>query len=74
MKIALDPYMHRHVPLLELPRFVADLGYEFIELSPRADFLNWWVTRGIPRAHRLKKALGRNVSWRPCRRCTVGRA
>ena len=21
MKIALDPYMHRHVPLLELPRF-----------------------------------------------------
>ncbi len=43
MKIALDPYMHRHVPLLELPRFVAELGYEYIELSPRADFLNWWV-------------------------------
>src|SRR3954454_24720399 len=43
MKIALDPYMHRHVPLLELPRFVAELGYEYVELSPRADFLNWWV-------------------------------
>ena len=43
MKIALDPYMHRHVPLLDLPRFVAELGYEYIELSPRADFLNWWV-------------------------------
>ena len=40
MKIALDPYMHRHVPLLELPAFVADLGYEYIELSPRADFLD----------------------------------
>ena len=35
--------MHRHVPLLELPAFVANLGYEYIELSPRADFLDWWV-------------------------------
>jgi myo-inositol catabolism protein IolH len=43
MKIALDPYMHRHVPLLELPRFVAELGYDHLELSPRADFLDWWV-------------------------------
>ena len=48
MKIALDPYMHRHVPLLELPSFVAELGYEWIELSPRADFLDWWV---YPRAY-----------------------
>ena len=36
MKIALDPYMQRHVPLLEQPRLVAELGYEYIELSPRA--------------------------------------
>jgi myo-inositol catabolism protein IolH len=43
MKITLDPYMHRHVPLTELPRLVADMGYEWIELSPRADFLDWWV-------------------------------
>ncbi|MBE7210354.1 MAG: sugar phosphate isomerase/epimerase [Gluconacetobacter diazotrophicus] len=43
MKLALDPYMHRHVPLLDLPDFVARLGYEWIELSPRADFLDWWV-------------------------------
>ena len=59
MKIALDPYMHRHVPLLELPRFVADLGYEYIELSPRADFLNWWVRpRVFPeRTKAFKKAL-----------------
>jgi myo-inositol catabolism protein IolH len=39
MKIALDPYMLRTVPLLELPRVVADLGYRHIELSPRDDFM-----------------------------------
>lgn len=39
MKLALDPYMLRHVPLLELPRVVAELGYEYIELSPREDFM-----------------------------------
>jgi myo-inositol catabolism protein IolH len=39
MKVALDPYMLRGVPLLELPRLVADLGYRYIELSPRDDFL-----------------------------------
>ncbi len=39
MRIALDPHMIRHIPLLELPGVVADLGYEWIELSPREDFL-----------------------------------
>ena len=39
MKIALDPYMLRRVPLLSLPKVVADLGYRYIELSPRDDFL-----------------------------------
>ncbi|MGW7259430.1 sugar phosphate isomerase/epimerase, partial [Streptomyces sp. NPDC054834] len=39
MKIALDPYMIRHTPLLELPSIVAELGYEWIELSPRDDFI-----------------------------------
>ncbi len=40
MKIALDPYMLRDkVPLLELPRVVAELGYRYIEMSPRDDFL-----------------------------------
>ncbi len=39
MKIALDPYMFREVTTLEsLPGVVADLGYEWIELSPREDF------------------------------------
>ncbi len=48
MKIALDPYMHRHLSLPEICRLTAELGYEHIELSPRADFLDWWV---MPRAH-----------------------
>jgi myo-inositol catabolism protein IolH len=39
VKIALDPYMLRGVPLLSLPRLVASLGYEYIEMSPRDDFL-----------------------------------
>ena len=39
MKLALDPYMFREVTTLEtLPGTVADLGYEWIELSPREDF------------------------------------
>ncbi len=47
MKIALDPYMHRHLPLTELPRLAAELGYEYIELSRRAVLLNWWVRRRV---------------------------
>ena len=43
MKIALDPYMLRDVPLLELPRLVADLGYQYIEMSPRDDFLPFFL-------------------------------
>ena len=59
MKIALDPYMHRHLSLEELPRKVAELGYEWIELSPRDDFLAWWVhPRAYPeRIKSFKKAL-----------------
>jgi myo-inositol catabolism protein IolH len=39
MKIALDPYMFRTTPLTELPGLVADLGFQYIELSPRDDFM-----------------------------------
>jgi myo-inositol catabolism protein IolH len=49
MKIALDPYMLRTVPLAELPGVVAELGYEHIELSPREDFIPFFVH---PRADR----------------------
>src|SRR5215211_1349440 len=65
MKVALDPYMLRTVPLAELPGLVADLGYEHIELSPREDFIPFFVH---PRADRatiasFKKALaGAGVS------------
>jgi myo-inositol catabolism protein IolH len=43
MKIALDPYMFRGVPLTDLPGLVADLGYRYIELSPRADFMPFFL-------------------------------
>ena len=43
MRIALDPYMLRTVPLAELPRLVAELGYEHIELSPREDFMPFFL-------------------------------
>jgi myo-inositol catabolism protein IolH len=51
MKIALDPYMLRATPLEELPGLVADLGYEYIELSPRDDFMPFFLH---PRADRAK--------------------
>jgi myo-inositol catabolism protein IolH len=43
MKIALDPYMLRRTPLTELPGVVAELGYEYIELSPREDFTPFFL-------------------------------
>lgn len=43
MKIALDPHMMRFTPLLELPRTVAELGYQWIELSPRDDVLPFFT-------------------------------
>ncbi|MGO6908331.1 sugar phosphate isomerase/epimerase, partial [Rhizobium ruizarguesonis] len=53
MKIALDPHMHRHLNLRDLCRKAAEVGYEHIELSPRDDFLPWWVR---PRAHKERIA------------------
>src|SRR6202048_2089787 len=49
MKLTLDPYMFRGVPLTELPRVVAELGYKYIELSPRDDFMPFFLH---PRADR----------------------
>jgi myo-inositol catabolism protein IolH len=49
MKLALDPYMLRSTPLTELPGQVADLGYEWIELSPREDFTPFFLH---PRANK----------------------
>jgi myo-inositol catabolism protein IolH len=43
VKLAVDPYMLRKVPLLELPALVAELGYRHIELSPREDFMPFFL-------------------------------
>lgn len=43
MRVALDPYMLRHIPLSDLPTVVRDLGYDAIELSPRADFIPFFL-------------------------------
>jgi myo-inositol catabolism protein IolH len=58
MKVALDPYMFRRVPLTELPALVAELGYEYIELSPREDLLPFFTH---PRAGRDQVAAFRKA-------------
>ena len=50
MKLALDPYMLRRRRCSSC-RLVADLGYEWIELSPRDDFIPFFIH---PRADRAK--------------------
>jgi myo-inositol catabolism protein IolH len=51
VKISLDPYMLRGLPLPEMIRTVADIGYRYIELSPREDFMPFFLR---PRADRDK--------------------
>ena len=72
MKIALDPYMFRTTPLLELPGVVADLGFEYIELSPREDFMPFFLHPRVDdtRVAAFKAALdaaGVKVRSRTCR-------
>ncbi|MDP9406511.1 MAG: sugar phosphate isomerase/epimerase [Actinomycetota bacterium] len=43
MKLAIDPNMIRFTPLLDLPAEVAELGYSYLELSPRDDFLPFFL-------------------------------
>jgi myo-inositol catabolism protein IolH len=60
MKLALDPYMLRNTTTLEtLPGVVADLGYEYIELSPRADFTPFFLhpRANADKVRRFKAAL-----------------
>jgi myo-inositol catabolism protein IolH len=51
MKIALDPYMLRSLPFAEVCRTAADVGYRYIELSPRNDFIPFF---DHPRADRAR--------------------
>ena len=77
MKIALDPYMFRRVPLTDLPGLVADLGYEYIELSPREDFLPFFLHPPVQRAQiaAFSRALNAAGVRSPrCCRCTGGPA
>jgi myo-inositol catabolism protein IolH len=62
MKTALDPYMLRALPMAEMVRTVAELGYSYLELSPREEFMPFFLH---PRADdekvaELKKALRDN--------------
>lgn len=59
MQIALDPWMIRERSLTEVCRFAAETGHDWIELSPRDDFLPLFLG---PRTNReniaeLKRAL-----------------
>lgn len=53
MKLSLDPYMLRHLPFREVCEIAARIGYKYIELSPREDFLPFFVH---PRADRARIA------------------
>jgi myo-inositol catabolism protein IolH len=53
MKIALDPYMLRGLPFREVCRTAAEVGYQWIELSPRDDFIPFFTH---PRADRPRVA------------------
>jgi myo-inositol catabolism protein IolH len=59
MKITLDPYMMRRESLTDIVRIAAETGYDAIELSPRDDFIPFFLR---PRADagriaELKRAL-----------------
>ncbi|BAB06029.1 sugar phosphate isomerase/epimerase [Halalkalibacterium halodurans] len=59
MKIALDPYMYRHLPIPKMVDKVAELGYNYIELSPRDDFMPFYKYPRVDKARikEFKKAL-----------------
>ncbi|TDQ54211.1 sugar phosphate isomerase/epimerase family protein [Actinorugispora endophytica] len=59
MKIAIDPYMFRDLPVDAMVRTVADIGYRWIELSPRAEFMPFFLhpRADDARVAELRKAL-----------------
>jgi hypothetical protein len=74
MKIALDPYMFRTVPLAELPGLVADLGYRYIELSPREDVIPFYLhPRWIVPGSRRSSGRSMPQASRSARSCRSGR-
>lgn len=59
MRIALDPYMYRNLSIPQMVDKTAELGYEYIELSPREDFLPFYKYPRVDKARikEFKKAL-----------------
>lgn len=60
VKIALDPAMyHSTLSVADEVRKAAELGYEFLELSPRGDFFSWhrYPTAGQDEVKAVKDAL-----------------
>ena len=78
MKVAIDPYMFRTTPLPDLPGVVADLGFEYIELSPREDltpfFLHPRVDDAAGEALQEGAGRGRGEGRRATCRSTAGPA
>lgn len=62
VKIALDPYMLRNRSLGDVCAIAADIGYEYLELSPREDFIPFFVHPRVDhgRVSELKDALRRS--------------
>ena len=61
MKLALDPQMfYSSSSVYELPDIVASLGYDWMELSPKADFVPFFKYPRVDDAgvKRLKKIAG----------------
>ncbi|TWI54932.1 myo-inositol catabolism protein IolH [Pseudomonas duriflava] len=59
MRICLDPNMYRFLPIPKMVDKVAELGYDYIELSPRDDFLPFYKYPRVDkdRIREFKKAL-----------------
>lgn len=59
MRICLDPNMYRFLPIPKMVDKVAELGYEYIELSPRDDFLPFYKYPRVDKARirEFRKAL-----------------
>lgn len=59
MRICLDPNMYRFMPIPKMVDKAAELGYDYIELSPRDDFLPFYKYPRVDKARirELKKAL-----------------
>jgi myo-inositol catabolism protein IolH len=50
MKLALDPTMYKNLSLKEMVDKTAELGYEYIELSPREDFCPFYKYPKVDKA------------------------